>query len=122
LIVAVEQREVSWPCGKAEIGKAESRNGDGLCSDDLTANFANCANGDWGVLTAEMKRYEYVITANGHISYNAPAGYHDDCVIALALANWGRWEAGNAGTMMRVAGDGRGQGVRGKSGERVLVG
>jgi hypothetical protein len=74
------------------------------------------------VLTAEMKRYEYVITANGHISYNAPSGYHDDCVIALALANWGRWEAGNAGVMMRVAGDGKRQGVRGKSGGRVLVG
>jgi hypothetical protein len=41
----------------------------------------------WTVLTDEMKRYEYKITSNGVITYNAPSGYHDDCVIALALAN-----------------------------------
>ncbi len=127
LIVAVEQREVSWPCGKAEIGKAESRNGDGLCSEggDSLAEARRRGEGDWEVLTAEMKRYEYVITANGHISYNAPSGYQDDCVIALALANWGRWEAGNAGVMMRVAG-GEARGLTTKArrlkGERVLVG
>jgi hypothetical protein len=65
----------------------------------------------WEVLTAEMKRYEYAISAAGHISYNAPAGYHDDCVIALALANWGRWQSGNAGRMFRVGG-----GLGGRSG------
>lgn len=41
----------------------------------------------WSTLTDELKRYEYRITAQGNITYNAPAGYHDDCVIALALAN-----------------------------------
>lgn len=41
----------------------------------------------WSVLTDELKRYEYEITPNGSITYNTPAGYHDDCVIALALAN-----------------------------------
>jgi hypothetical protein len=43
--------------------------------------------GTWNVLTDEMKRYEYAIAANGGLSYNAPSGFHDDCVIALALAN-----------------------------------
>jgi hypothetical protein len=33
-----------------------------------------------------MKRYEYKITGTCNITYNAPRGYHDDCVIALALA------------------------------------
>jgi hypothetical protein len=58
----------------------------------------------WDVLTAEMKRYEYAIAPTGGISYNAPAGYHDDCVIALALANYRRWESGNCGNMLPVAG------------------
>jgi hypothetical protein len=46
----------------------------------------------WTTLTDEMKRYEYEITANGNITYNAPSGYHDDCVIALALANSERFQ------------------------------
>jgi len=77
------------------------------------------------VLTAELKRYEYVISSTGHISYNAPSGYHDDCVIALALANQGRWIAGNAGSMARLLGGGGGgrRGGGGKQrGERVVVG
>ena len=56
------------------------------------------------MLTNEMKRYEYVISATGNVSYNAPAGCHDDCVIALALANHGRWQSGSAGAMLPVAG------------------
>ena len=35
-------------------------------------------------------------------SWGAPSGYHDDCVIALALANHGRWECGTAGTCARL--------------------
>jgi len=36
----------------------------------------------------ELDIYEYIIGRSGHVSYNAPDGYHDDCVIALALAWW----------------------------------
>lgn len=61
LIVAIEQRQVSWPK-------------------------------EWKVLTDELERYEYKVTANGAITYNAPSGYHDDCVIALALANSARYQ------------------------------
>ncbi len=77
LIVAVEQRQVSWPAA-------------------------------WQVLTAEMKRYEYEIGPSGGISYNAPAGYHDDCVMALALANHRRWELTHCGRMLRVTSGWRG--------------
>ena len=45
----------------------------------------------WTTLTDELKRYEYQITPSGNITYTAPAGYHDDCVIALALANAQRY-------------------------------
>ena len=73
LMVAVEQRRVSWPAA-------------------------------WEILTGEMKRYEYEIGPTGQISYSAPSGYHDDCVIALALAVWGAKEFGRpAGNMLRFA-------------------
>lgn len=38
-----------------------------------------------GAITAELNIFEYEFTANG-VKYSAPAGFHDDCVMALALA------------------------------------
>ena len=58
LMVAIENRRISWP-----------------------------NTGEWTVLTDELRQYEFEYTASGAIRYNAPSGYHDDCVIALALAN-----------------------------------
>jgi len=76
----------------------------------------------WDILTAEMKRFEYAIGPTGTISYSAPAGYHDDCVMALALANHGRWEAGGCGQMARVTGGGeRGHEARGRFARRSSV-
>ena len=49
-----------------------------------------------------MKRYEYQIGPSGVITYSAPAGYHDDCVMALALANHRRWETESCGRMLPV--------------------
>ena len=40
-------------------------------------------------LINEMLIFEYEMTSSGLIRYGAPKGYHDDCVIGLALANWG---------------------------------
>jgi hypothetical protein len=57
----------------------------------------------WTVLTDELKRYEYKITANGNITYNAPGGYHDDCVIALALANSERYQFKWTGTIRALS-------------------
>lgn len=37
---------------------------------------------------AEFNSFTYDITNSGRISYNAPAGFHDDIVIAHALAVW----------------------------------
>ncbi len=42
----------------------------------------------------EMVIFEYEMTASGLVRYQAPEGYHDDCVMALALANWGVEHAG----------------------------
>ena len=53
------------------------------------------SSGPWDVLTNEMRRYEYQIGPSGQITYGAPSGHHDDCVVALALANHGKWQAEN---------------------------
>ena len=36
----------------------------------------------------ELESFEYSITDAGNVRTGAPGGYHDDCVIALALAAW----------------------------------
>ena len=38
----------------------------------------------------ELNMYTYKIAANGTVSFNAPSGQHDDCVMALMLANEAR--------------------------------
>jgi hypothetical protein len=76
----------------------------------------------WEVLTAEMRRYEYAISPSGGITYDAPSGYHDDCVMALALANHRRWETESCGNMLRVDGGERRGTVIARRRERVLVG
>lgn len=38
-------------------------------------------------LINELEIYDYSITKNGNITYSAPQGLHDDCVMALAFAN-----------------------------------
>ena len=41
-------------------------------------------------LINELKAYEYrPAKAGGGHTFGAPSGYHDDCVMALALALWG---------------------------------
>jgi len=42
----------------------------------------------------EMVIFEYEISPSGLIRYQAPEGYHDDCVFALALANMGVQQGG----------------------------
>jgi hypothetical protein len=95
LIVAIEQRRVSWPGG--------------VCD-------------QWDILTNELKRFEYVIGPSGQISYGAPSGFHDDCVIALALANHRRWESENCGRMLPLLGGERRRYAMARRRERCLDG
>jgi hypothetical protein len=39
-----------------------------------------------GIITQELEIFEYQYYAGG-VRYSAPSGFHDDCVMALALAN-----------------------------------
>ena len=100
LIVGIEQRRVSWPTA---IGQS------------------TVIGEPWGILTSELKRYEYEISPSGGITYNAPSGYHDDCVMALALANHGRWEAESSGKMIALGHKGRLKDAQNRK-ERVLGG
>jgi len=43
---------------------------------------------DIPVLINELSLFGYETLPSGTIRYKAPQGYHDDCVIALALAAW----------------------------------
>ena len=43
-----------------------------------------------GHITDELNNFEYEYTRTG-VRYSAPAGLHDDCVMALALA-WKKWQ------------------------------
>lgn len=45
------------------------------------------------ILVRELENYEYEISETGVVKYSAPDGFHDDCVISLALANWGADQA-----------------------------
>lgn len=47
--------------------------------------------------TNELDIFEYTINPSGTVHYSAPDGYHDDCVIALALANWQLGRRGRIG-------------------------
>lgn len=38
-----------------------------------------------GMITEELEIFEYLFTATG-VRYSAPAGFHDDCVMAMAMA------------------------------------
>jgi hypothetical protein len=121
------------PCPSGQPNASHGYHGDATGSLDPEKDRIQNIPQDWEVLTNEMKRYEYEISSTGRISYNAPSGYHDDCVIALALANHGRWETGNCGRMLRVrnqSAEGRSQGAGrrrrtlglGRRRSRVLMG
>jgi hypothetical protein len=43
----------------------------------------------FGTLVNELKDFDMVLGPTGREKYGAPSGLFDDCVIALALANWG---------------------------------
>lgn len=39
-------------------------------------------------IAREMEVFEYIITKSGYIRYEAQSGFHDDCICALAIANF----------------------------------
>jgi len=49
------------------------------------------------VLLNELEMFTYSLSPSGLIRYSAPEGYHDDCVIALALAAWQIKKSGPVG-------------------------
>jgi len=59
----------------------------GLVEDLITmVESEELAAPDIPQLQTEMSVFEYNITPSGNVSYQAPPGFHDDCVDSLALA------------------------------------
>lgn len=54
----------------------------------------------------EMVIFEYEMTSTGLIRYQAPEGFHDDCVFGLALANWGVQQGGGGAVGVPSVGTG----------------
>ena len=42
----------------------------------------------WPEGVDELEAFEYSVTDRGNVRTSAPASYHDDCVVGLALAAW----------------------------------
>ena len=52
-------------------------------------------------LLTELEKFGYQFSQNGNVIYAATAGFHDDCVISLALAFWQlqhRWSVRHKGS------------------------
>lgn len=43
----------------------------------------------WPEGVDELEAFRFTISDSGNVKSGAPSGYHDDCVVALALAAWG---------------------------------
>lgn len=92
-------------------------NGRSAISGVSASSAMSSSSGDWEVLTAELQRYEYALGPTGQVFYSAPSGFHDDCVMALALAQRGRLRFGmRPGAMARIplVNDGGGRAVDGR--------
>jgi len=113
LMMAVEQRRVLWPAASCQGSGFRVQDGT-LATGCPELRKGEGSIGDWEVLTAEMRRYEYAAGPSGQVTYSAPSGYHDDCVMALALAVWGcRAAEVEPGRMIRMPELVRGWGRRG---------
>jgi hypothetical protein len=40
------------------------------------------------MLIDELEAFGMDVTPSGHLIFSAPEGYHDDCVMSLAMAYW----------------------------------
>jgi hypothetical protein len=65
-------------------------NGPGLPVFELISSEVRALKDHFPHLYNELNAYSYKINATGTISFNAPSGYFDDCVMSLMLANESR--------------------------------
>jgi hypothetical protein len=50
-------------------------------------------------LAEELEIFEYEVLPSGKIRYTHPQGFHDDCVLSLAIANWNRTNPKRGGSI-----------------------
>jgi len=68
----------------------------------LSCDYDNIRIPNIRTIRQEFELFEYKITRTGKISYSAPAGRHDDCVISIAMANWYADEYGGSGEINSI--------------------
>jgi hypothetical protein len=81
-----------WTLSKAELVET-------VAAEFGAKSLSLARAGDWELLHDELIGMERTIRASGSASYGAPAGKHDDLVMALALSAWGcrRFEPAHGG-------------------------
>lgn len=78
-----------WTLSKRELVESVSAEIDG-------GTLRIGQTGDWKALKEELGSMERTVRASGSIAYSAPAGRHDDLVMALSLAVFGLRRIGAA--------------------------
>lgn len=85
----------------------------------LAIEHQNVAIPNIPTVIGELSAFTYTLTKTGKMSYGAPSGYHDDIVMAFALANWYRTEhsvdAGQVSVIEEIINHNRGGSRRGGS-------
>lgn len=84
--------DITRDCPKAEGFKFTSQSKQQLMEGLAAAIQTGAIRFPDGAIRSELEVFEYDYRG-GRVSYSAPAGYHDDCVCALALAVHGMGEA-----------------------------
>jgi hypothetical protein len=54
----------------------------------VSCDYGNISMPNIVTMRNEFEMFSYELTRTGKLSYNAPDGKHDDCVISVALSNW----------------------------------
>ena len=67
------------------IDKLKVRMSQGLVKIPYGGRDSKTGEERWTLLVDELKYYTYTMTDSGRVTFAADAGYHDDCVMSLAL-------------------------------------
>ena len=63
----------------------------------IATEYCNIEMPNLTTVRHEFEVFEFQLTRTGMMTYNAPDGMHDDCVMSIAMANW--WIEENCGSL-----------------------
>jgi hypothetical protein len=94
------QRELGWYVEGFRTGEQSKR--DVIDALALAIERGEVTYPDIPVLVNELEAFEYSAGPTGKLRMRAPVGFHDDCVMSLALAHWAELTAQPAGSFSDV--------------------